>query len=185
MPRRKALILGLLLALSWPAAHLAYTVADGLHDAGESADAAVVLGSRVNPDGTLSARLEQRLRCGLGLYRAHRVPKIIVSGGLGREGYFEGDKMRDYLQQHGVPAAAIITDNHGNNTLATVRNVLHMRDSLRFNKLLIVSQYFHLTRTKKLFRQHHFPAVSSVSPRYFELRDAYALPREFIAYYAE
>ena len=185
MPPRYYIRTGLALLLSWPALHLAYTIADGMHDAGETADAAVVLGSKVNPDGTLSARLEQRLRCGLGLYRAHRVPTLIVSGGLGREGYFEGDKMRDYLRQHGVPAAAIITDNHGDNTLATVRNVLQMRDSLRFHKLLIVSQYFHLTRTKKLFHQNHFSAVSGVSPRYFELRDLYALPREFIAYYAE
>ena len=185
MALRTALRTGLAALLIWPAIHLTYTVIDGCSDAGETADAAVVLGSKVNPDGTLSTRLEQRLNCGLQLYRSRRAPKIIVSGGLGREGYCEGDKMKEYLVQHGVPNAAIIIDNHGDNTLATVQNVLRMQDNLKFNKLIIVSQYFHLTRTKKLFRQHHFPAVSSVSPRYVELRNVYAMPREFIAYYAE
>ncbi len=182
---RKTLITGFAILLIWPIIHLTYTVIDGISDTGETADAAVVLGSKVNPDGTLSARLAQRLNCSLQLYHSRRVPKIIVSGGLGREGYFEGDKMKEYLVQHGVSNSAIITDNHGDNTLATVQNVLRMQDRLKFKKLIIVSQYFHLTRTKKLFRRNHFSAVSSASPRYFELRDIYALPREFIAYYAE
>ena len=94
-----ALRTGLAALLSWPAIHLAYTVIDGLTDTGETADAAVVLGSQVNPDGSLFARLEQRLR-----------------GGLGCEGYLEGDRMRDYLRQHGVPAAAIITDKRRDTT---------------------------------------------------------------------
>ena len=116
MAPRNALRTGLVALLSWPVIHLAYTVIDGLTDTGETADAAVVLGSQVNPDGSLFTRLEQRLRGGLGLYRAHRVPTIIVCGGLGCEGYLEGDRMRDYLRQHGVPAAAIITDKRRDTT---------------------------------------------------------------------
>lgn len=158
---------------------------DGLTDEGRTADIAVILGSKVNEDGTLSTRLERRLECGLRLYSAKRTKKIIVSGGLGKEGFLEGSKMKDFLVQHGIPDTAIIVDNHGDNTLATVKNTLKLRDSLNYKSILVVSQYFHLTRTKMLFRKHHFTAISSVSPRYFEVRDVYALLREFVAYYTE
>ena len=171
--------------LTWPIGHIAYTIADGLNDTKKSADAAVILGSKVNPDGTLSPRLTQRLNCGLQLYLAGRVKQLIVSGGLGKEGFWEGDKMKAFLITNGVPDTAITVDNYGNNTIATVDNTLKLRDSLHYKSLIIVSQYFHLTRTKMLFRKQHFDAVSSVSPAYFEIRDIYSLAREFIAYYNE
>lgn len=158
---------------------------DGLIDSHEQADLAVILGNKVNEDGTLSKRLEKRLECGLTLYKNGQVKKILVSGGLGKEGFYEGTKMKGYLLKNGVPDAAILVDNKGNNTIATVENTLRLKDSLNFQSLIVVSQYFHLTRTKMLFRKRHFDNVSSVSPTYFEIRDIYSLLREFFAYYIE
>lgn len=171
--------------LLWFAGHIVYVVVDGLTDEGKIADVAVILGNKVNSDGSLSTRLRRRLECGQKLYTSGRTRKLLVSGSLGKEGFLEGDKMKAFLAEHGVPDSAIIIDNHGDNTLATVRNTLRMKDSLKYESLLVVSQYFHVTRTKMLFRKQHFTAVSSVSPRYFEARDAYALLREFVAYYTE
>ena len=171
--------------LLWFTIHLVYTTVDGLTDKGKTADLAVIMGSKVNEDGTLSTRLERRLACGLKLYLNGRVKRLLVSGGLGKEGFMEGDKMRSFLLKSGVPDSVIIVDNHGHNTLATVTNTLRLKDSLNYKSLIIVSQYFHQTRTKMLFRQQHFTAVSSTSPYYFELRDIYSLSREFIAYYLE
>lgn len=37
------------------------------------------------------------MECGLQLYEKNRVKKIIVSGGFGKEGFYEGDKMKEYL----------------------------------------------------------------------------------------
>jgi uncharacterized SAM-binding protein YcdF (DUF218 family) len=71
----------------------------------------------------------------------------------------------------------------GVNTLATVENTIKLKDSLNFESVIVVSQYFHLTRTKMLFRKNNFRNVSSVSPKYFEVRDIYSLLREFVAYY--
>lgn len=169
--------------LLWLCGHLIYIIVDGLTDKNMHADIAVVLGNTVNEDGTLSERLEKRMECGLNLYRYGRVKKILVSGGLGKEGFYEGDKMKEYLIKNKVPNSVIIVDNFGNNTLATVNNTLKLKDSLHFQSLIVVSQYFHLTRTKMLFRKQHFENVSSVSPQYFELRDIYSLLREFVAYY--
>ncbi|MGK6341652.1 YdcF family protein [Chryseobacterium sp. DT-3] len=169
--------------LLWLCGHLIYIIVDGLTDKNMHADIAVILGNTVNEEGTLSERLEKRVECGLNLYRYGRVKKILVSGGLGKEGFYEGDKMKEYLIKNKVSDSIIIVDNFGNNTLATVNNTLKLKDSLNFQSLIVVSQYFHLTRTKMLFRKQHFKNVSSVSPQYFELRDIYSLLREFVAYY--
>lgn len=176
---------GLALLVGWLLLHTLLITLDGLRDSQQPADIGVILGNKVNADGTLSERLTQRLACGLALYRSGRIRRVLVSGGLGREGFYEGDKMRDYLRAHGVPDSVLIVDNHGNNTQQTVRNTLRLRARLHFRSVLVVSQYYHISRTKMLFRQAGFSAVSGVSPWYFEWRDAYSLLREFGAYYKE
>jgi len=173
----------LAIVLIWFFGHIIYISIDGLAKNENKADIAVILGNKVNEDGTLSERLEKRLECGLQLYQNNQVQKIIVSGGLGKEGFYEGDRMKEYLIKNKVPDSVIIIDNYGKNTLATVENTLKLKDSLHFKSIIVVSQYFHLTRTKKLFKKQGFKDVSSASPRYFEVRDFYSLFREFVAYY--
>jgi vancomycin permeability regulator SanA len=169
----------------WFVFHTAFISIDGYYDKGSKADAAVILGSKVNTNGTLSERLKARVNCGLALYQNGRVQKLIVSGGLGKEGHYEGDKMKEYLIQKGVPDSIIFVDNYGNNTEATAINTLKMRDSIKYNSLIVVSQYFHVTRTKMLYRKHGFKALSSVSPNYFEIRDPYSILREFAGFYTQ
>ena len=174
---------GLAILAAWVLVHTLVITWDGLRDDQQRADLGVVLGNKVNEDGTLSQRLTQRLACGLALYRSGRVPRLLVSGGLGKEGFYEGTKMRDYLRAHGVPNSAIIVDNAGNNTEQTVRNTARLQPVQHFRSVLVVSQFYHISRTKLLFRQAGFTSVSSASPLYFEWRDIYSLLREFVAYY--
>lgn len=173
------------LIILWCIIHTVYVVADGLYDDGRTADVAVILGNKVNEDGTLSARLEKRLETGLELYQNHRIKKIIVSGGLGKEGFYEGDKMKEYLIKNNVPDSIIIVDNKGNNTRLTVENTLAIQKKYHFTSIIVVSQYFHVTRTKKLFRDKGLENVVSVSPHYFEWRDFYSILREFPAFYTQ
>ena len=165
--------------------HSVYIIIDGLSDRGENADVALILGSKVNEDGTLSQRLEKRLETGILLYKNHRIQKIIVSSGLGKEGFYEGDKMKEFLLKNGIHDSLITVDNFGNNTRLSIINTLKLKNSLKFKSVIVVSQYFHVTRTKKLFKDQGFPNVTSVSPRYFEWRDIYSIVREFPAYYTQ
>jgi vancomycin permeability regulator SanA len=185
MKPKRLIKITLLLLFVWFVAHTVYIVADGLHDDGKTADTAVILGTTVNEDGTLSERLRQRVNCGLQLYKSGRVNTLIVSGGLGKEGFYEGDKMKEYLVANGIPAGRVVVDNLGNNTRATANNVLKLKDSLGLKSIIVVSQYFHISRTKKLLRSRGFTDVSGVSPRYFEFRDVYSVMREFPAYYTQ
>lgn len=175
----------LLLFVIWFLGHTVFITIDGLSDNGKTADAVVILGNKVNEDGTLSERLEKRLECGLNLYQNHRVKKIIVSGGLGKEGFYEGTKMKDFLLAKKVPDSLIIVDNLGNNTRATVNNTIKLNDSLHFKSIIVVSQFYHVTRTKMLFKKQGFENVSSVSPNYFEVKDLYSIIREFAGYYTQ
>lgn len=170
---------------TWFTIHTCYTIYDGLNNYKKSADIAVILGNKVNRDGTLSTRLQKRLDCGILLFKQSRIKAILVSGGLGYEGFYEGDKMKDYLVINGIPEESILVDNNGNNTISTVENTLKLRDKLKFKSIMVVSQYFHITRTKMLFRRRNFTQVTSQAPRYFELRDVHSLIREFIAFYVQ
>jgi len=174
-----------ILFLIWFLGHSTFITIDGLIDDQKKADAVVVLGSKVNEDGTLSERLEKRLECSLNLYKNKRAKLIIVSGGLGKEGFYEGDEMKAYLVKKGVPETLIIVDNFGNNTLATVENTIKLKNKLNIKSIIVVSQYFHVTRTKMLFEKRGFDNISSASPNYFEIRDLYSILREFAAYYTE
>ncbi|MBQ0151649.1 MAG: YdcF family protein, partial [Chryseobacterium sp.] len=172
-----------IIGIAWVLMHSFIICVDGLRDQNKNADVAIVLGNKVNEDGTLSERLKQRLDQAVKVYSDKRVKQIIVSGGLGKEGFWEADAMKTYLVENKIPSQNIIVDNYGNDTEKTVENSIKIMDSLHLKSAITISQYFHQSRTKMLFRKNGFKNIESSSPNYFELRDFYSIFREFIAYY--
>ncbi|WP_051884446.1 YdcF family protein [Chryseobacterium luteum] len=167
----------------WFMIHSIYIINDGLTNTQQNTDLAVVFGNKVNEDGTLSPRLKARLDEAVRLYGKKQVKEILVSGGLGKEGYWEGNEMKKYLIENKIPSEKILTDNYGDTTEKTVINSVKAADSLKYKSIVSVSQYYHQTRIKKLFRNCHFDHITSSSPEYFEIRDVYSVFREFFAYY--
>ncbi|CAN5341975.1 YdcF family protein [soil metagenome] len=171
------------ISILWFSINTICIVVDGLTDEGTPADVAVILGSKVNEDGTLSPRLEARLRQGFELYRTGQVKILMVSGGTGKEGHPEGTVMAKYLIQWGVPAEDIVIDDHGNNTYQTVQNTRELRKTRGIESVVVVSQYFHISRTKMMYRKKGFKNVTGSHARHFEWRDPYSILREFAGYY--
>lgn len=172
-----------LFVLAWGYLMAACTIAAvGLHDSVVAADAIVVLGNTVGPDGRPSPRLKARLDCALAVYRRGLAPLLIVSGGIGREGYDEGAVMARYLERQGVPAAAIVVDSSGWNTAATAVDVAHIARAHQLRSVLLASQYFHLARARLALSRAGVPVAGTVHARYFEPRDAYSLAREVVAF---
>jgi vancomycin permeability regulator SanA len=157
-------------------------VLSGLHDHLGSGDVALVLGSKVELDGTPSPRLRARLDRTLELYRAGYFPSVIVSGGTGREGYDEASVMRDYLVFHGMPAEHIIVDSGGTTTFASAKNAGQIARERHFRSIFVVSQYFHLPRARLALQRFGFSAVYSAHAHFFEFRDIYSSPRELVGY---
>ena len=159
-------------------------VAAGLRDEIHEADVAVVLGNTVNPDGTPSHRLAARLDMAVELYRRGLFKNVVVSGGVGREGFDEAEVMKDYLVNRGVPRASIVVDSLGVTTAATARNTAALAKLHGWSRVLVVTQYFHIPRCRLALSQAGLAPVFSAHARYFELRDVYSIFREVIGYAA-
>ncbi|WP_343637156.1 YdcF family protein [Fluviicola sp.] len=170
------------LFLLWFGIHEFVTIADGLTDENSKADIAVIYGNTVNEDGTLSERLKARLDRGIELYRDSLADVLFVSGGLGKEGFYEGTKMQEYLIEKGIPAQKIVVDNQGNNTKQTTLNFIKKFGTEK--SVVVVSQYHHISRAKLAFRKAGVENVTGAHVDYFEIRDFYACIREFFGYYA-
>jgi vancomycin permeability regulator SanA len=160
----------------------AILVGAGLTDSIGTADVALVLGSKVELDGTPSLRLRARLDRTLELYRAGYFPTVIASGGTGNEGFDEASVMRDYLVSHGIPKEHVIVDSGGTTTFMSARNTLGIARQQKFNSVFVVSQYFHLPRAQLALRRFGIATVYSAHARFFELRDIYSSPRELLGY---
>lgn len=183
MPKRDILTKIFLVIIAILIGHLGFILYDGLRNPELTNGLVVILGSKVNQDGTLSNRFKARLDKGLELYQCKKVSLFFVSGGLGIEGHMEGSKMSHYLISKGVDPKLIIVDDNGNSTNQTVMNFSKAFPHAHQQPIIIVSQYFHITRTKLLFRLHGFTNISGASPYFFEWRDIYSLFRELVSFY--
>jgi vancomycin permeability regulator SanA len=154
-PAKKPLLdtVGAVLALALMAAlfPLAQVGFFGSSDYRAKADAAVVFGARVFDSGALSPSLRDRVVTGVDLYRAGLVRKLIMSGGRGENGIDETLAMRDAAVKAGVPSSAIILDHTGLDTDATVRNTKRIFRREGLQRVLAVSQGYHLPRVKMAY----------------------------------
>jgi vancomycin permeability regulator SanA len=167
--------------LIWFLVHSVLITIDGLTDEVVSCDLVVILGNKVNENGQLSERLKARVDKGLQLHQEGWCQQILVSGGLGKEGHLEGDVMAAYLIQKGVPPTAVLIDNKGSNTHASALNTTTLFSNQ--TSITIISQYYHISRTRLAFQNAGFTSIYGVHADYFELRDFYSIFREFFGYY--
>ena len=157
-------------------------IVSGLRDDIARSDVGLVLGNKVELDGTPSPRLRARLDRTLELFRGGFFPSIIVSGGTGKEGFDEAAVMRDYLISHGVPASAVITESHGDTTFASAVNTARIAKERGFKSVFVVTQYFHVPRARLALRNCNITDIHSAHARFFEWGDFLSVPRDTIGY---
>jgi len=80
-----------------------------------------------------------------------------------------------------VHEAAIFVDNAGNTTQLTAINFV--RDHPEMQSVIVVSQFFHISRAKLAFRQLGVDQVQGAHCDYYEWPDIYSTFREFFGYY--
>lgn len=108
-----------------------------------SAQAALIPGAPVFPDGTPAPVFADRVDAAIELYRAGKAPKILVSGDNGSLGHNEVDPVRDYLLAADIPDEDIFLDHAGFDTYSTMYRA---RDIFGVSSVIIASQSFHLPR---------------------------------------
>jgi SanA protein len=107
------------------------------------AQAAIVPGAQVNPDGTMSLMLADRVRRTVELWEAGKVDRIVVSGADGSWRYDEPGTMRRSLMRAGVPGHVIFTDHAGFNTRGTM---VRAKRIFQVRSAIVVTQGFHMDR---------------------------------------
>lgn len=126
------------------------------------ADAALVLGARVWPDGRASRFLRERIVTGVRLYRQGLVDVIIMSGaGEDSSGHGEPKVMRRVAEQAGVPPEAIIEDPLG---VDTYSSCIRARDEYGMRSVIVATQEFHLPRAVWLCERLGLEAQGAYPP---------------------
>lgn len=129
------------------------------HDvAGERrvADAAVVLGAPLRADGSLSEVLEERVAAAVELWRAGRVPVVVMTGGRTRGAKIaEAEAMAAAARTQGVPPEALLVEDTARHTAENAKNVAALLLPAR-RRVWIVTQPFHMRRSLMWFRRVGF-----------------------------
>lgn len=130
-------------------------------DEARRVDAIVVLGA-AQYNGRPSAVLSARLDHALGLYRNGYAPVIIVTGGRAPgDAYTEAGTSEQYLLDRGVPPDAILMEDEGRDTLQSMEGVAAVADGAGIQRVLIVSDGFHLFRAELMARDLGLTPFSS------------------------
>ena len=149
-------------------------------DSSESADCIVVPGAAVWRDRTPSDALRYRLQKAAELYAEGRAPWVVVTGG-GEGNYAEGEVMCDWLVEHGVPRAVIIVENESSTTRDSGINVAALMHARGLRSALVVSQWFHVARTRLCLAQQGVETCAAPSGGNTLVKEPYFVAREMLA----
>ena len=149
IPRRTAIAtvaaVSLVFVVGLPLLQIAFF---GTTDYRRPADAIVVFGARVRLDGTPSITLANRVLTASEVYRQGLADTIVMTGGIEPTGFDETVVMRDLAVELGVPTGAIVLDPEGDTTSASVANTTRILRGRGSDRVLAVSQFYHLPRIK-------------------------------------
>jgi len=164
---------------------LAQMVFFGKTDYRRPADVIVVFGAGVHRDGTCSEALADRVATACRLYQQGYAPHLIFSGGPGRGDVHETEGMRRLALSLGVPDEAIIRDEQGLNTQATVDNTPAILERLGARRVLAVSHWYHLPRVKLTYQRAGLEVYTVPAEQQRVLRDLpWLMAREVAALWA-
>lgn len=152
-------------------------------NAGNGYDCILVLGCGVHGD-TPSHMLEDRLLQGIELYELGASGKMIMSGDHGKDFYDEVNVMKNFAIERGVPSENIFMDHAG---FSTYESMYRARDIFKAEKILIVTQDYHLHRAIHDARALGIEAYGVASnPRsyagqlYRDIREILARNKDFV-----
>lgn len=121
-------------------------------DQARPVDAIVVLGT-AQYNGWPGPVLQARLDHALELYWAGHAPVIVVTGGRAPGDQFtEAEAGERYLLEQGVPAGDIVLANEGRDTWQSLVSVAGVLETRGDQRVLLVSDGFHLLRSKLMAR---------------------------------
>jgi SanA protein len=143
---------------------------------------ALVLGAGLEKDGKPTDILSDRVLSAVKLIETGKARKLIMSGSSTGAGYDEVDAMERLAIQAGVDQNNILLDKAGNSTLDSLIN---FKNRFLSEKLVIVTQPFHLPRSLWLagklgLNGHGYPAniysFSFTKRLFWAAREFFSIP---------
>ena len=142
------------------------------------ADAIVVLGGGVLPDGTLPVVPRTRVERAAELFRGGIAPRMVLSGRCGlmqpEPPVTEAAAMAAYAMELGVPQEALLLEEGSKDTLGNAYFTrIHFLEPNGWTSIRVVTSDFHLSRAAWVFRKvlggtydfSFVSAASGLSPR--------------------
>lgn len=116
----------------------------------EDIDCILVLGCFVKDDGQPSDMLLDRLTRGVELYDLGAAPKLLMSGDHGRKEYDEVAAMKQFAIDAGISSEDVFMDHAG---FSTYESIYRAKEIFQADKILIVTQEYHLYRALYIANQ--------------------------------
>jgi uncharacterized SAM-binding protein YcdF (DUF218 family) len=126
-----------------------------------AADAIVVLGARVNADGSPGSDLTSRTYHAVDLWLAGYAPHIICTGGFKNERLSAAAVCRRFAIALGVPADRVYLADGSSNTIEDAAATAQVMAAQGWRKAILVSHPLHLYRARWLFGRAGLNVVTS------------------------
>jgi uncharacterized SAM-binding protein YcdF (DUF218 family) len=125
------------------------------------ADAIVVLGA-AQYAGRPSPVLKARLDHAISLWKRGLAPRLVLTGGKGvGDTISEAAVGRRYVIRAGVADSAVLLENEGRTTSASIEAVADIMQEERLEKAILVSDPFHMLRLQILAQRFGVKSVTS------------------------
>jgi uncharacterized SAM-binding protein YcdF (DUF218 family) len=127
-------------------------------------DAIVVMGA-AQYDGEPSPQLAARLDHAAALWPQGRAGLVVVTGGK-RAGdrFTEAEASAAYLEEHGVPASAIVLEDQGRSSFESLRGAASLLAARGLDSVLIVTDPYHALRSRLIAGEVGLDAHVSPTP---------------------
>ena len=147
--------------------------------AGADLDCILVLGCGVDPEGRPKPMLHDRMTVAVDLYQRGWADRLLLSGDNSGPAYNEVGAMETFALERGVPAEALVVDNEGFNTDASIRRA---GEVFGMGRVVLVTQEYHLSRALFLAEQYGLEAYGvSATLRTYGPRQIIWSAREILA----
>ncbi len=183
---KRLLIFLLVAALLYFAAFAAAVHVVGLQDKAEPAEIIIVLGAGLKEDGRPGPALTRRSRHAGELWHEGMAPLVLCTGGQSE--YYprsEAAACQELLRAAGLPAEAILLEDRSRSTEENAIYSKQLLDELGLERVVLVSDSYHMLRAGWLFKAYGIDAYASPVPAN-RIRGSssypYSLAREFLAF---
>lgn len=112
----------------------------------------IVLGYALNDDGTMRDELVGRLNVALNSLKKYPQARVLVTGGVMKNGWTEGKRMHDWLVENGIDESRIYVESQAPDTAGNATysfDILYKAGDVR--TVSLISSQYHLRRGSVLY----------------------------------